>query len=123
MPLAFTILMYLFYALHVPACFAAMDSILAGEVLIGDSKLVSSNGRYALCFYHQSSNSTSPQTPNRWYLGTWFNKISKLTLIWVENRETPVVGQHNMSKLAISQDGNLAIFDQATKSLVWSAGS
>jgi len=56
----------------------------------------------------------------RWYLGIWFNKVSQLTPIWVGNRESPVVGPHRMSKLAISQDGNLAVFNEATKSMVWS---
>ncbi|KAG2626802.1 hypothetical protein PVAP13_3KG135800 [Panicum virgatum] len=91
--------MYLFQALRVPAYSATVDSISAGEALVGDAKLVSSNGRYALGFYNPGSK--SGQTPKSW--------------------ESPVVGPHGMSKLAISRDGNLAIFNKATKSMVWSS--
>ena len=53
--------MYLFQALRVPAYSATVDSISAGEALVGDAKLVSSNGRYALGFYNPGSK--SGQTP------------------------------------------------------------
>jgi len=117
MPLAFVLLMYLFQALHAPVYSATTDSISAGEVLVGDAKLVSSNGRYALGFFNPPGSMPSSK---RWYLGIWFNKVSQLTPIWVGNRESPVVGPHRMSELAISQDGNLAVFNEATKSMVWS---
>ena len=71
MPLAFILLMYLFQALRVPAYSATVDSISAGEALVGDAKLVSSNGRYALGFYNPGSK--SGQTPKSWYLGISFN--------------------------------------------------
>ncbi|KAF0926606.1 hypothetical protein E2562_026991 [Oryza meyeriana var. granulata] len=43
-----------------------------------------------------------------------------LTPIWVGNRENPILGHHRMSKLTIADDGNLAIFNQATRLAVWS---
>ncbi|KAG0518525.1 hypothetical protein BDA96_09G183500, partial [Sorghum bicolor] len=117
---AFFLLVHLLYSMHAPACSATTDCISAGEALIGDAKLVSSNGRYALGFFHPGSKSSIRHTPKHWYLGIWFYKVSQLTPIWVANRESPVIGHQRMTKLAIFEDGNLAIFNQATKSVVWS---
>jgi len=111
---------YLLYSLDAPTCSATTDSILAGEALIGGAKLVSSNVRYALGFFHPGSKSSIRHTAKHGYLGIWFDKVSQLTPIWVANRESPVIGHHRMTKLAIFEDGNLAIFNQATKSVVWS---
>ncbi|CAN6332695.1 unnamed protein product [Urochloa humidicola] len=116
---ALVLIVYLLFAMSVPACFEAANSISAGEVLISDAKLVSHNGRFALGFFHLGSKHSSQQIPN-WYLGIWFDKISKLTPIWVANRDDPIIGHHRMSELTISEDGNLIIFNQATKSMVWS---
>ncbi|KAL6610385.1 hypothetical protein ACP70R_040354 [Stipagrostis hirtigluma subsp. patula] len=120
MPPPFITFMYLLFPLHIPACSAAADSISAGEALIGDDKLVSPNGRYALGFFHPDTKSSSRHKPKHWYLGIWFDKVSQLTPIWVANRESPVVGHHKMSKLTISEDGNLVICNQDSKLPVWS---
>lgn len=122
MPLACTVFISLLCALHFPACSAsaATNSISTGEALIGDAKLVSSNGRYALGFFHPGGKA-SRHTPKNWYLGIWYDKVSQLIPIWVANRETPVTGHHRMSKLAISENGNLVIINQALKyTTVWS---
>ena len=40
--------------------------------------------------------------------GIWYHKIPVHTPVWVANHETPV---SNTSRLAITPDGNLALFD------------
>jgi hypothetical protein len=118
----FIILVPLLFSIHSPACSAATDTISAGEALPKDEKLVSRNGRFALGFFHPDTDSKffPRHTLKHWYLGIWFDKIPVLTPIWIANRENPIVGHHRVTKLTIASDGNLAIFNQATRSTVWS---
>lgn len=119
MPPIAILFMFLLPTLHNPACSAARSTISAGEVLTGAGKLVSHNGKFALGFYQPGSEYSSQQTPRHWYLGIWFDKIPKLTPIWVGNRENPIIDLDN-SELKISDDGNLVILNRATKSTIWS---
>lgn len=88
MPLALTLLGLLLLSLHISASCAAMDTMTPGQALFGNNKLVSNNGKFALGFFHTGSKS-SHNTLN-WYLGIWYNKIPKLTPVWVENGDNPV---------------------------------
>uniref|UniRef100_A0A453SRQ9 non-specific serine/threonine protein kinase n=1 Tax=Aegilops tauschii subsp. strangulata TaxID=200361 RepID=A0A453SRQ9_AEGTS len=64
--------------LYMSACSAATtETILAGQALTVNDKLVSRNGRYALGFFETSSKSSG--NTNNWYLGIWFNTIPKFT--------------------------------------------
>ncbi|KAJ1290899.1 hypothetical protein BS78_02G278100 [Paspalum vaginatum] len=101
--------------LRVP-CSVATDTVSPGNGLVGgDSVLVSNNSKFALGFFKMDSK--SPNT----YLGIWFNKVpkSKFTPLWSANGESPVVDLAS-PELAISGDGNLAILDQITKTVIWS---
>lgn len=118
MPLVSIIFVFLLPTLHTPACSAARSAISAHEVLTGSEKLVSRNGKFALGFFQQGSE-YSQQTPSHWYLGIWFDKIPKLTPLWVANRESPIINLE-MLELTISDDGNLVILNQATKLTIWS---
>jgi hypothetical protein len=110
-------------SLRIPACracaAAATDAISAGQVLSGSDTLVSSNGKFALGFFRPSSKSSSHDASNNWYLGVWFNTVSKFTPAWVANGDRPATGPTS-PELAISADGNLVIIDQTTRSIVWS---
>uniref|UniRef100_A0A0D9WD66 Receptor-like serine/threonine-protein kinase n=1 Tax=Leersia perrieri TaxID=77586 RepID=A0A0D9WD66_9ORYZ len=118
----FIIFVSLLFLIHPPVCSAATDTISAGEALIRDQKLVSRNGRFALGFFQPDTNSKffPRHTPKHWYIGIWFDKVSRLTPIWIANRENPIVGHHRVSKLTIADNGNLVIFNQATRLTVWS---
>jgi hypothetical protein len=116
-PLVAILFVFLFSTLHAP-CSAARSMISAGERLTGEDKLVSHNGKFALGFF-QPGSEYSQQTPTHWYLGVWFDKIPKLTPVWVANRDSPIV-DHSISEITISNDGNLVILNQATKSKIWS---
>ncbi|KQJ82591.1 hypothetical protein BRADI_5g09900v3 [Brachypodium distachyon] len=103
--------------LHIPASWAATETISAGQALAGNDRLISSNGKFALGFFRPSSKSS--HNASNWYLGIWFNQIPKCTPAWVANGDKPVAGSTS-PELIISGDGNLVILDQATKLIIWS---
>ncbi|XBI02655.1 hypothetical protein VPH35_131169 [Triticum aestivum] len=84
--------------LHTSASSAVTDTILPGQALGVDNKLVSSNGRYALGFFQIGHIAN-------WYLGIWSN--------------TPIKNTTSL-ELMISHDGNLVIVNRSTKSVIWS---
>ncbi|XP_044956047.1 G-type lectin S-receptor-like serine/threonine-protein kinase At2g19130 [Hordeum vulgare subsp. vulgare] len=114
LPIAFTLLFFL----RTPASSVAKDTILAGQALAVNDKLVSKNGRYALGFFNTSSSKPSQDTTN-WYLGIWFNTVPKFTSAWVANRDKPIKNTTS-PELTISHDGNLVILNRSTKSIIWS---
>ncbi|KAL6842799.1 hypothetical protein ACP4OV_027643 [Aristida adscensionis] len=103
---------------------SATDTVSAGRPLVAGDKLVSSNGKFALGFFHIAGGgggtTSRGNTATRWYLGIWFNTVPKLTPVWVANRETPLPGGAS-PELTISGDGNLAIFSRANRSVLWSS--
>uniref|UniRef100_A0ACD6AF55 Uncharacterized protein n=1 Tax=Avena sativa TaxID=4498 RepID=A0ACD6AF55_AVESA len=103
--------------LGTPASYALTDTILAGQALAVNDKLVSKNGRYALGFFETNSSKSSQDT-TYWYLGIWFNTVPKFTSAWVANRDNPIKNTTSL-ELTISQDGNLVILNRSTKSIIW----
>nr|AHW98588.1 S-domain receptor-like protein kinase [Oryza punctata] len=96
---------------------------MAGQVLTGGNKLISSNSKFALGFFQTGSSKSSDNTtlPN-WYLGIWFNTISKFTTVWVANRDKPITDPiFKLSELRVSRDGNLFILNKVAKSMIWSS--
>ncbi|XP_037477820.1 G-type lectin S-receptor-like serine/threonine-protein kinase At2g19130 [Triticum dicoccoides] len=108
------------FTLHIHASSAAIDSIAPGQRLVCgvSDKLVSLNGKFAAGFFQTGSK--SHDTLN-WYLGIWFNKVPKITPVWLANRDDPIT-QPALVRFIISEDGNLVILDQATNSVIWSSG-
>ncbi|OEL37875.1 G-type lectin S-receptor-like serine/threonine-protein kinase [Dichanthelium oligosanthes] len=120
----FTTMLYIHIAvalllsLLIPASSATTDTISADQqALTIHDKLVSQNGRYALGFFEAGSNSS--QNTSNWYLGIWFNSVSKFTPAWVANRDDPMNNSASL-ELKISCDGNLVIINRFTNSLIWS---
>ncbi|KAM1112644.1 hypothetical protein EV1_045124 [Malus domestica] len=74
--------------------------------------LVSSGGRFELGFF-----SPSPTGTQR-YVGIWYHQLSPRTVVWVANRESPVLNSTSTGILAL-QDGNLHVLDITGKSY-WS---
>lgn len=69
-----------------PSC-ASVNKLVVGKPLSPGDVIVSSDGTFALGFF-----SPSDSTPAKQYLGIWYNSIPKqLTVVWVANRETPIV--------------------------------
>uniref|UniRef100_A0ACD6A7N5 Uncharacterized protein n=1 Tax=Avena sativa TaxID=4498 RepID=A0ACD6A7N5_AVESA len=111
MPLLIVFTLLLFLRIP-PASDATTDTIMAGQALAVNNKLVSKNGRYALGFFETRG------TTN-WYLGIWFNTVPKFTTAWVANRDKPIKTTTSL-ELIISHDGNLVIQNSSTKSIIWS---
>ncbi|KAJ1261304.1 hypothetical protein BS78_09G018600 [Paspalum vaginatum] len=114
-------------SLNTPPCSAATangDTLVGSEALAIGDKLISRNGKFALGFFQPGSGiskSVHNTTTPGWYLGIWFNRIPVFTVVWVGNREKPISDPNiNVTHLKISRDGNLAILNNDTKSIIWS---
>ncbi|GKV21444.1 hypothetical protein SLEP1_g31424 [Rubroshorea leprosula] len=79
------------------------DTISGNQSLSGDQTIVSSGGVFELGFF-------KPGHSPKYYIGIWYKKVSKKTIVWVANREKPVRNA-NSSVLRIS-DGNLVLFNE-----------
>ncbi|GJS72440.1 G-type lectin S-receptor-like serine/threonine-protein kinase [Tanacetum coccineum] len=91
----------------------ALDTISISQVIKDGETIVSSDDMYELGFF-------SPGKSKNRYLGIWFKKISKGTVVWVANRETPITDTSGMLK--VSQEGNLAILNGGND-VIWSSNS
>ncbi|XP_066362684.1 G-type lectin S-receptor-like serine/threonine-protein kinase At2g19130 [Miscanthus floridulus] len=107
-----------------PACAAAYsNTLMTGEALIAGERLISSNGKFALGFFQTGSSKYSGNiTLPNWYLGIWFNKIPKFTVVWVANRDKPITepSLNQSIKLTVSGDGKLVLINHVTNSEIWS---
>ncbi|XP_074274094.1 G-type lectin S-receptor-like serine/threonine-protein kinase At1g11300 [Silene latifolia] len=94
---------------------SAADSITIPQLIRDPETLISSNGNFELGFF-------SPSTSMNRYLGIWFNKRenseSSLEVIWVANRDNPILGSSSMFKL--SEDGNIQVTDEKNN-IFWSS--
>ncbi|KAF0903893.1 hypothetical protein E2562_029976 [Oryza meyeriana var. granulata] len=95
-----------------PLLSQATDTVSRSQPLSGDRRLVSQGGKFALGFFQPVGG-----TPDRWYLAVWFNKVPKLTPVWVANRVAPI-SDPKSSELRISEDGNLVLYNQLN-SPIW----
>ncbi|XP_028081931.1 G-type lectin S-receptor-like serine/threonine-protein kinase RKS1 isoform X1 [Camellia sinensis] len=76
--------------------------------------LVSNNETFALGFFSPGNG-----TSNRRYVGIWYHKISKQTVVWVANRDNPING--TSGAMSIDQHGNLVIYsnDNSQNVILW----
>lgn len=92
--------------------FCASQGIIApGKYISAHQPIISASGTFALGFFSMRNS-----TP-RYYLGIWYNKIQKKTIVWVANRESPT---DSLGTFALGVDGNLVVLD-STKKTVWSS--
>ncbi|KAL9345450.1 hypothetical protein Peur_063125 [Populus x canadensis] len=85
--------------------------IVPGRNVSANQSIISASGTFALGFF-----SVGNSTP-RYYLGIWYNKIQKKSVVWVANRESPT---DSLGTFALGVDGNLVVLD-ATGKIVWSS--
>ncbi|XP_038973919.1 G-type lectin S-receptor-like serine/threonine-protein kinase At2g19130 [Phoenix dactylifera] len=111
---SFSLLLFLLVlALQTPLSFS-VDTISANSSISGDQQLTSKGGNFVLGFF-------SPSNSSKYYIGIWYKKVSKLTSVWVANRETPV-SDKTKSELRLSDDGNLVLFNES-KAQIWSTNA
>ncbi|KAL7218512.1 hypothetical protein ACSBR2_011719 [Camellia fascicularis] len=88
----------------------AVDIITKTQSVTGNNTIVSSGGSFEIGFF-------SPGNSGNTYLGIWYKKISVQTVVWVANREIPLVNSSGV--LTIIDPGILALVD-GTGSVIWS---
>ncbi|GAV90577.1 LOW QUALITY PROTEIN: S_locus_glycop domain-containing protein/B_lectin domain-containing protein/Pkinase_Tyr domain-containing protein/PAN_2 domain-containing protein/DUF3403 domain-containing protein [Cephalotus follicularis] len=76
----------------------------------GDT-LISAGGTFELGFF-------SPSDSINRYLGIWYRKVSVVTIVWVANRETPLVDSFGV--LNVTNHGSLVLFN-AKSNILWSS--
>jgi len=96
----------------------ARDTLKRGEwiTLKHEETLVSSGERFELGFF----NATGSASPER-YVGIWY-KWDKQTVVWVANRDSPVLNDSPGVSFGIAEDGKLKVWDFNTRKVYWTAG-
>lgn len=82
-----------------------VDTISGNQTIMGDQTIVSSGGIFELGF-HKPGNVSS-----NYYICMWYKMILKRTIVWMANREKPVLDRFS-SVLRISS-GNLVVFNES----------
>ncbi|XVE50239.1 hypothetical protein DITRI_Ditri01bG0146200 [Diplodiscus trichospermus] len=104
------------YFLSFEACLSIeMNTIYPGHSLSGNQTITSENGRFELGFFKPGNSS------GNYYVGIWYKKLPVQTVVWVANRDEPVLDPSN-SKLHLSERGNLVLYNQSEIPL-WSTDS
>ncbi|KAL0012561.1 hypothetical protein SO802_007669 [Lithocarpus litseifolius] len=99
------ILIMLFF----PFC-TSLDTLTPDQSIKDGQSLISSKNNFALGFF-------SPGNSSYRYLGIWFVKVAKQTIVWVANRNDPIIDSSGV--LSISRYGNLVLHDSSNR-LLWS---
>jgi hypothetical protein len=96
----------------------ARDTLKPGEriTLKHGETLVSSGGRFELGFFI----ATGSASPKR-YVGIWY-KWDQQTVVWVANRDSPVLNGSPGVSFGIAEDGKLKVWDINTRKVYWTAG-
>jgi hypothetical protein len=94
------------------------DTLKHGEpiTLKHGETLVSCGGRFELGFF----NATGSASLKR-YVGIWY-KWDQQTIVWVANRDNPVLNGSTGVSFGIAEDDNLKVWDIDTRKVYWTAG-
>ncbi|EOY12721.1 S-locus lectin protein kinase family protein, putative [Theobroma cacao] len=88
----------------------AVDTLSPSQSIKDGETLVSADGSFELGFFSPTVSSTSR------FLGIWYKKVSKRTVVWVANRETAISDDKGV--LLLSNHGSLSLLN-STNSTVW----
>ncbi|PIA60790.1 hypothetical protein AQUCO_00300363v1 [Aquilegia coerulea] len=94
-------------------CFAA-DTISSGQSLTFSQTLISKGGKFELGFF-------TPGTSLNYYIGIWYKNVSIQTVVWVANRDTPLIDSVSL-EFKLLENGNLVLLNQS-KLAIWSTES
>ncbi|KAJ0733626.1 putative protein kinase RLK-Pelle-DLSV family [Helianthus annuus] len=104
------IILFCFLFVHKSYC-AELRTISDSSFLTDGDTLVSAGGIFELGFF-------KPGISENRYLGIWYKNISVRTVVWVANRDHPLLGASPLV-LKIADQGILGLFNN--KSMVWSS--
>ncbi|KAH6795740.1 hypothetical protein C2S51_036726 [Perilla frutescens var. frutescens] len=79
----------------------------------GDT-LISSNGNFELGFY-------SPDNSKNRYVGIWYKKITVKTVVWVANRNNPLIDTSGL--LRVIEPGLLVLLNSTNGTIIWSTNT
>lgn len=98
-----------------PFC-SARDTITKGDPIIDDESvgLVSAGGRFELGFF-----SPKGTRSGRRYVGIWYHKLIPRTVVWVANRDKPLLA--NSTGVVEIKHGTLQVLDNTSGKSLWSA--
>nr|XP_034927093.1 G-type lectin S-receptor-like serine/threonine-protein kinase RKS1 isoform X5 [Populus alba] len=105
-------LLFSLLKLHFSSC-TSLDSLKTNQTIKEGDVLISEGNNFALGFF-------SPGSSSNRYLGIWYHKVPEQTVVWVANRNDPIIGSSGF--FFINQYGNLVLYGNVDqKLLVWSA--
>ncbi|XP_070678975.1 G-type lectin S-receptor-like serine/threonine-protein kinase At1g11410 isoform X2 [Malus domestica] len=91
-----------------------LDAITPNQPLREDDVLLSTTKFFALGFF-------KPGNSRNRYIGVWYNKIPIQTIVWIANRENPIVPTAGTGLLAIHADhGGLVLYGEDQNTPIWS---
>jgi hypothetical protein len=109
----------LFVLLLILSCYRACFSIAGNTLSAGQSLSLSKNetilsqgGTFELGFF-------TPGSSGKIYLGIWHKWFAPKEAVWIANRENPL-SDPSSSRLDLSEDGNLLLFEGSSKIPFWS---
>ncbi|TVU10336.1 hypothetical protein EJB05_43860, partial [Eragrostis curvula] len=91
--------------LLLPALCVSDDRLVPGKPLAPGTTIISDGGAFALGFFAPSNS-----TPEKLYLGIWYNDTPRLTVVWVANRATPAISS-SVPSLVVTNSSNLVLSD------------
>ncbi|PUZ71842.1 hypothetical protein GQ55_2G346900 [Panicum hallii var. hallii] len=103
--------------LLLPALSASDDRLVPGKPLLLGTTVISDGGDFALGFF-----SPSNSTPEKLYLGIWYNNIPRFTVVWVANRETPAISSSAPSLVVTNNTSDLVLSD-ANGRVLWTTNT
>ncbi|XP_057526494.1 G-type lectin S-receptor-like serine/threonine-protein kinase At2g19130 [Amaranthus tricolor] len=107
-----------FYFLYIcstllPSFSYGVDRITQNNSISGDQTIISQpDGNFELGIF-----SPSGESPN-FYIGIWYKKVSLQTVVWVANRETPILNKHSFELKILN--GNLILTNGSNSPSIWS---
>ncbi|XP_034696954.1 receptor-like serine/threonine-protein kinase SD1-8 [Vitis riparia] len=80
------------------------DTITATQSITNGQTLVSAGGEFELGFFSPGD--------SKWYVGIWYKNIPKERVVWVANRDNPILTNSSGSVVKIGDRGNIVIVDE-----------
>uniref|UniRef100_A0A7N2MUC3 non-specific serine/threonine protein kinase n=1 Tax=Quercus lobata TaxID=97700 RepID=A0A7N2MUC3_QUELO len=91
----------------------ARDTLKQGEWISDNGEtLVSAGGRFEFGFFSPTGSSG-----NKRYVGIWYHEWDNRTVVWVANRDSPIINANGVFNL--TEDGELMVLDTTGK-VYWS---
>ncbi|KAL3503316.1 hypothetical protein ACH5RR_037765 [Cinchona calisaya] len=106
----FLFLFSIFCLTHKIAC---VDTLTTSWFIKDGETIISAGGTFELGFF-------SPSKSSNRYVGIWYKKISIQTVVWVANREAPLLNTYGV--LEVIKPG-LLVLRTDTKNIIWSSNS